>query len=85
METPTRIWTKALTWQALGLLVMAGVNYLYLGDWQAGVTLSVVLSLAGLVMFYVHERLWGRVRWGRRVVEPTTVSSGVSQVVNQRA
>ena len=85
METKTRIWTKALTWQALGLFVMAGVNYLYLGDWQAGVTVSVVLSLAGLVMFYVHERLWGRVVWGRRVMETTAAPSGSHQVVSQRA
>jgi uncharacterized membrane protein len=68
METPTRIWTKALTWQALGLLIMVGVNYLYLGDWQAGLALSLVLSATGLVMYYLHERVWGQVRWGRRDV-----------------
>lgn len=66
METPTRIWTKALTWQLLGLAVMGAVNYLYLGDWRSGLVLSLVLSATGLVMFYLHERLWGRVRWGRK-------------------
>ena len=66
METPTRIWTKALTWQLLGLAVMGAVNYLYLGDWRSGLVLSLVLSATGLVMFYLHERLWGCVRWGRK-------------------
>jgi uncharacterized membrane protein len=66
METPTRIWTKALTWQLLGLAVMGAVNYLYLGDWRSGLVLSLFLSATGLVMFYLHERLWGRVRWGRK-------------------
>ena len=64
MENKKRTWTKALTWQALGLLMMSTVNYLYLGDLHQGIGLSLLLTVQGLLAYVVHERLWARVRWG---------------------
>ncbi|AOW13002.1 hypothetical protein LPB72_18720 [Hydrogenophaga crassostreae] len=64
MENKKRTWTKALTWQTLGLLVMTFVNYLYLGNLNQGIGLSLLLSGLGLLTYVVHERLWARVRWG---------------------
>ncbi len=66
MEIKRRTWTKALTWQAMGLLLMTLVNYLYLGSLQQGLGLSVLLAGLGLVTYVVHEWLWSRVRWGLR-------------------
>lgn len=66
MDSPRRTWTKALTWQALGLLVMSLVNYLYLGNLQQGVGLSLVLTGLGLLTYVAHEWVWSRVRWGVR-------------------
>lgn len=64
MENKKRTWTKALTWQAIGLLMMTAVNYLYLGNFHQGMGLSLLLTLQGLLTYVVHERLWARVRWG---------------------
>jgi uncharacterized membrane protein len=64
METKYRTWTKALTWQLLGLLVMTMINLWYIGDWSKSLGLSLALAASGLVMFYLHERLWARIRWG---------------------
>lgn len=65
MEKTTRTLTKAVTWQMMGFVVMAAVNYLYIGDWRAGVGLSALLTLVGLVGYYLHERVWARIGWGR--------------------
>ena len=64
MENKKRTWTKALTWQAIGLLMMSTVNYLYLGDLHQGIGLSLLLTVQGLLTYVVHERVWARVRWG---------------------
>ena len=64
MENKKRTWTKALTWQAIGLLMMSTVNYFYLGNLQQGIGLSLLLTALGLLTYVVHERLWARVRWG---------------------
>jgi len=66
MEIKRRTWTKALTWQALGLLMMTFVNYLYLGSLQQGLGLSVLLAGLGLITYVAHEWLWSRVHWGLR-------------------
>lgn len=65
MEKNTRLLTKAITWQMIGFVMMTVVNYLYMGNLQAGLGLSALLTLIGLVSYYVHERVWAAVRWGR--------------------
>ena len=65
MEKKTRMLMKALTWQLIGFAVMSVINVLYMGDWRAGIGLSTVLTLIGLVSYYLHEQVWARIRWGR--------------------
>lgn len=66
MENRKRTWTKALTWQAIGLIMMSTVNYFYLGNLKQGIGLSLLLTVLGLLTYVVHERMWARVRWGLR-------------------
>ena len=72
MENKKRTWTKALSWQAIGLLMMSIVNYLYLGDLHQGLGLSLLLTVQGLLTYVVHERLWARVRWGTVLASSAT-------------
>lgn len=64
MELKKRTWAKALTWQTSGLLIMTTVNYFFLGSLQQSMGLSALLTSMGLFTYVIHERLWGRVRWG---------------------
>lgn len=66
MEFKRRTWTKAVTWQSLGLLVMTGVNHLYLDNLRQSLGLSALLASLGLVSYVAHEWLWARVKWGLR-------------------
>jgi uncharacterized membrane protein len=65
MEKKTRLLTKAITWQVIGFAMMTVVNYFYMGSLQAGLGLSALLTLLGLVSYYFHERVWAGIRWGR--------------------
>ena len=67
MESPRRTLAKTISWQTLGICTMT-----LLGLWQTGslgVSLSIAISAAstGVLMFYLHERVWARVRWGFRM------------------
>lgn len=64
MENNQRTWAKALTWQTSGLIIMTGVNYLFLGSLHQSMGLSALLTAMGLITYVIHERLWARVRWG---------------------
>lgn len=65
METPKRTILKALTWQALGLVMMTLIGLAVTGSVQAGGFIAVISALTGLVFYILHERLWARVAWGR--------------------
>lgn len=64
MEQKRRTWTKALTWQLIGFVVMTVINYGYLGSFQSGLGLSALLTGVGLVTYYLHERAWSHLSWG---------------------
>ncbi len=65
MEKKTRMVMKAVTWQLIGFVVMSVINVLYMGNWRDGLGLSSVLTLIGLVSYYLHEQVWARIHWGR--------------------
>ena len=64
MENNRRTLTKAITWQVIGFVMMAVVNYFYMEDFSQGLGLSALLTLIGLVSYYLHERFWASIRWG---------------------
>lgn len=66
METPARTILKAVTWQMLGILTMTAVSYPRTGSLTAAATLALSASATGFVCFFLHERVWNAVRWGRR-------------------
>lgn len=65
METTTRTFAKAITWQALGLLVMIGITYAITGSVAEGGLIAISSAVVGMITFMLHERLWARVLWGR--------------------
>lgn len=66
MESPARSIVKAITWQLLGLVTMTALAWFATGNLAAAGGLAVSAALTGLVCFFLHERLWARIAWGRR-------------------
>ena len=65
METNARMIAKALCWQLSGLIVMSLIGYAVTGSLGTGGTLALISTGVGMVAYYLHERAWARVRWGR--------------------
>jgi uncharacterized membrane protein len=66
MDTPTRSIAKALSWQALGLVTMTLIALAFTGDWSSASGVALASAGTGAVFFFIHERVWSAVRWGRR-------------------
>lgn len=49
---------KTMTYRLLGSMTDFTVAYFYLGSMGAATTLSMVASLAGSAMYYLHEKIW---------------------------
>lgn len=65
METGKRTLAKALSWQAVGLLSMTALGYVFTGSVSASGRLALLSAAIGAGAYVVHERLWAAIRWGR--------------------
>ena len=65
METTTRLITKSATWQAMGLVVMTLVGYLFTGSVTAGGGIAVASAAIGFLSYFMHEMAWSKICWGR--------------------
>lgn len=67
METRARTLVKSVLWAMLGLVTMAIVGLWFTGSLRLGGAMAVVNALVGFACYLVYERVWARVRWGRKV------------------
>lgn len=51
----------------MGLLSMAGVGYAATGSLAVGGGLAVANTIIGFICYVIYERVWSRIRWGRKV------------------
>ena len=75
VDSHSRSLAKALSWRACALVITAIVA-LFLSE-SVVVALSIALSdsLIKIGAYYLHERAWAGIRFGRKRDDPTKVSS----------
>jgi adenylylsulfate kinase len=65
VETRIRSIVKAITWRAGGLLVTVTVVYAITRKVELAATIGIADTILKLAAFYVHERLWLKVHFGK--------------------
>ncbi len=65
METRMRTIVKAVIWNVIGLAVMALVGVIFTGSFMAGGMMAMINAAIGLSTYFLYERIWTRIRWGR--------------------
>jgi adenylylsulfate kinase len=75
VDTHSRSIAKALSWRACAMVITAIVA-LFLSE-SVIVALSIALSdsLIKIGAYYLHERAWMNIRFGRKREDPTKVAS----------
>jgi uncharacterized membrane protein len=66
METKLRSLLKTLSWRTSALFITACVTYSVTGGWKAALALGTTDTLVKLLLFYLHERAWNVVPFGRQ-------------------
>jgi len=59
---------KALTWRVLASLDTTFLAFIVTGDIVAAVSIGGVEVFTKLFFYYIHERFWSRVSWGRKKI-----------------
>jgi uncharacterized membrane protein len=61
-----RHFAKALTYRVFGSAGTAAIAYVATGDAKIGVSVGVIDSVVKVGIYYAHERMWYRIKWGVR-------------------
>ncbi len=63
-DSRQRSIVKAVTWQALGLVVTTAITWGVTGSVATGGMIAVLGAATGSVTYLLHERLWAHIAWG---------------------
>jgi uncharacterized membrane protein len=62
----SRSFAKSITWRVIAIISTFVIGYIMSGSLAFAASLSVVSNLINFVLYYVHERVWLKVDWGKQ-------------------
>jgi uncharacterized membrane protein len=69
-ESHTRSFLKGLTWRIIASATTMTVVFLVTGNLALVASVGAVDIFAKLFFYYLHERTWGKVKWGLLGTQP---------------
>lgn len=69
-DAPWRSLVKAVSWRTAGTIDTFLISLLITGELALAGGIAGTEVLTKIILFYLHERLWTRLRWGRPTPEP---------------
>jgi uncharacterized membrane protein len=69
LETHTRTIVKSLTWRAGGFVMTTLVALVVTGKIELAASIGVLDTVIKVAAFYAHERVWLRIRFGRKPLD----------------
>jgi uncharacterized membrane protein len=65
MATKKRSLAKSLTWRVIAVVSTFIIGYAMTGSLTFAASLTVVSNVINFVLYYLHERIWLKVNWGK--------------------
>jgi uncharacterized membrane protein len=65
-ETHARSVLKAISWRTLGTLDTFAISWLLTGRVEIAGSIAGLEIATKILWYYLHERIWATIRWGRR-------------------
>jgi uncharacterized membrane protein len=64
-DTHHRSLVKTITWRIIGSTSAATIAYIVTGSVTVSGTIGAVHLVVNTLLYWVHERAWARITWGR--------------------
>ena len=61
-----RSLAKTVSWRLTGTDATFAIPNLVLDNFAVAGTIAVTQLIANTVLYYVHERIWNKISWGRQ-------------------
>jgi len=72
MESKKRSLTKSVIWRIFGVFVYASIFYLFTKQWGITLAGTLIHHSTFLLVFYLHERLWIKLKRNNHWLKPIT-------------
>lgn len=69
MDHPKRSILKAVSWRFFGFISTVVIIYIYTKDIKEALKVGAGVDIIKMVLYYLHERFWNKVKFGRKVKE----------------
>lgn len=76
--THARSLIKGISWRFFGTLDTIFISYFITGVWTSAFAIGGLELITKVGLYYVHERVWGNVKWGRIIVGTATEREAIS-------
>ncbi len=70
METTRRSVAKALSWRFVATLITTTIVYVVTGKGEFAAGIGLADTAIKLFVYIGHERIWNRIRYGRKEPQP---------------
>ncbi len=72
-ESGFRSVVKTISWRFLATLTTFSLVWIFTGKIDTALTVGGLEVIIKMIIYFLHERGWDRVNWGRREIEPFVV------------
>ena len=69
-DSNIRSLTKGISWRIVGTIDTFVLAYFYFGDLSIAAPIAATEVFTKIFLYYLHERLWNLVEWGRNSGRP---------------
>jgi adenylylsulfate kinase len=66
MDSHWRSIIKSITWRLIAVTVTILISYAWLHEWGSSIVLSLTANGIKAVIYYLHERGWNKIDFGRK-------------------
>lgn len=65
-DSPVRSLAKAVSWRVTGTIDTFIISWIITGHVLLATGIAFTEILTKIVLFWLHERVWNRIKWGRK-------------------
>ncbi len=65
MVSKKRSLAKSLTWRVIAIVSTFAIGYVLTGSLAFAASLTLISNVINFVLYYLHERVWLKIEWGK--------------------
>jgi uncharacterized membrane protein len=65
-DSKIRSLVKTLTWRVIATCITWAVGYALTRNLSGSLELSLIAAVLSTVVYYIHERVWTHLKWGKK-------------------